>query len=100
MSDPVTVAAACGVTFLHDPHGYHDDDGRTRVCDGEPPVDAAHFTLEEAQSTVAGEVRGIILWEIASRCGQVPDLHPRLLNGIEAAARIIATRVTPSGEAE
>lgn len=29
-------AAACGVTFSHDWHGYLDSDGRVHVCDGEP----------------------------------------------------------------
>ena len=28
-------AAPCGVAFRHDWHGFLDDDGRTRVCDGE-----------------------------------------------------------------
>ena len=28
-----------------------------------------------------------ILTEIAWRCGQVPDVHPRLLEGVVAAAR-------------
>lgn len=51
------------------------------------------FTREEATQTLAGEVRAIILWEIASRCGQVPDVHPRLLEGIEVAARRIAAEV-------
>lgn len=27
--------APCGVTFRHEWHGFLDDDGRTRVCDGE-----------------------------------------------------------------
>lgn len=42
MNDSLPIAekdapeSACGVTFSHDWHGYLDDDGRTRVCDGEP----------------------------------------------------------------
>lgn len=50
------------------------------------------FTAEEATTTEAGWIRGIILDTIASRVGQVPDLHPRLLEGIEVAARHLAAR--------
>lgn len=47
------------------------------------------FTLAETK-TPAGDIRAVILWEIAWRCGQVPDLHPKLLEGIEVAARRLA----------
>lgn len=53
------------------------------------------FTREEATQTEAGRIRGIILDTIASRVGQVPDLHPRLLEGIEVAARRLATPAEP-----
>lgn len=61
-------------------------------------VVAERFTREEATETVAGDVRAIILWEIASRCGQVPDVHALLLDGIEAAARRIAAECVFSPE--
>lgn len=37
--DEAAKRAACGVTFDHDWHGYLDDEGRTRVCDGQPTPD-------------------------------------------------------------
>jgi hypothetical protein len=52
------------------------------------------FTIQEATSTRAGFIRGVVLDSIAIRCGQVPDLHPRLLEGIEVAARRIANKET------
>ena len=57
-------------------------------------TDAGHkgFTLHEATETEAGRIRGVILDAIAMRVGQVPDLHPRLLEGIEVAARVLAAR--------
>ena len=41
------------------------------------------------------EVRGLIVDEIGGRCGQIPDLHPRLLEGIESAAALIVERKRP-----
>lgn len=52
--------------------------------------DHVGFTREEATTTEAGRIRGVILGTIAMRVGQVPDVHPRLLEGIEVAARQLA----------
>lgn len=54
----------------------------------------ARLTPQEATGTLAGKFRGVILDQIAVRVGQVPDVHPRLLEGIEAAARHIASEVS------
>lgn len=58
--------------------------------DPTPTSRAERFTVEEATTTEAGRIRGIILDTIALRVGQVGDVHPRLLEGIEKAARLLA----------
>lgn len=47
------------------------------------------FTREEAE-TEAGRIRGVIVDEVGKRCGSPPNVHPRLLEGIEVAARLLA----------
>lgn len=42
-------------------------------------------------------VRGLIVDEIGKRCGQIPDIHPRLLEGIESAAQIITDEIHQTG---
>jgi hypothetical protein len=56
------------------------------------------FTREEATKTEAGRIRGVILDTIASRVGQVADVHPRLLEGIEIAARRLARPDSPNDD--
>lgn len=51
---------------------------------------------DPSPGTPYGDTRGVILDQIASRVGQVPDLHPRLLEGIEAAAVILAAPSAPA----
>lgn len=48
------------------------------------------FTRDEAMYMPQGEIRGVIVDEIGKRCGSPPDVHPRLLEGIETAARLLA----------
>ncbi len=45
---------------------------------------------ELLEDRVLDQIRGTILVAIATRCGQVPDVHPNLAAGINAAARSIA----------
>lgn len=47
------------------------------------------YVSELRADPLLAKVRGHIVDEIGKRCGQIPDIHPRLLEGIESAARLI-----------
>lgn len=55
------------------------------------------FVEELAANPELARVRGLIVDEIGKRCGQIPDIHPRLLEGIESAARLIV-RAEPTAK--
>lgn len=64
------------------------------------PLKAQHepFRIEEV-GTAFDDIRATIMHSIAIRCGQIPYIHPRLLEGIDVAARKIDREYTPGTEA-